>query len=373
METSETLDVVLSKLAFLAHDNRPELRNCSVNTLFSCVVGLGDQFTDEQWEKCLDDTIFGIMSGIASAIHASEHKKAAANGGASEERYRVAVHHSRDSARKQWATTQILVLRGLERVLRLFFSRLLGTLLDDSQEPWFLQTWKEILRVSFDCAKVAGERETLDMRLAGVELMTLCAQLSSKAGLVAAGTSARVGTNMEVVGGALRSVRAAVEEKVQEVDTESIMKQPELDRCRRELFDLSFDKLVDFRIYLEVGEEEDNEGSMSHMMVNSLLTQVLTKLTGELAKLYECCKSNEMLPGPCDLRLDISIENNDEYESNFLRLLLIIANNAGNDKNSRYLNQVQRGTMSLLQSMASNSSLRAFEALATISGDYMFV
>merc|ERR1712194_358774 len=94
---------------------------------------------------------------------------------------------------------------------------------------------------------------------------------------------------------------------------------------------------------------------------------------GELAKLYECCKSEEMSPGPCELRLDISIENNDSYESRFLLLLLTILNNSGNEKNSRYLNPVQRGVMSLLQSMAANSSLRAFEALAMLSGDYMFV
>jgi hypothetical protein len=105
-----TLDVVLSKLSWLTMDNRPELRNCSVNTLFSCVVGLGDQFTDEQWENCLANTIFGkIMNGIASAIEDSESMKASTNGVASEERYKVAVHHSRDSARKQWMNTQTLV------------------------------------------------------------------------------------------------------------------------------------------------------------------------------------------------------------------------------------------------------------------------
>ena len=108
-----TVDAVLSNLALLAMDNRPELRNCSVNTLFSCVVGLGDQFSDEQWEKSLDYTIFGILEGISTAIDDAEMKRGASAGG---ERYKVAIHHSRDSVKKQWATTQILVLRGLERV-----------------------------------------------------------------------------------------------------------------------------------------------------------------------------------------------------------------------------------------------------------------
>ena len=360
-----TVDIVLTKLAFLAMDSRPELRNCSVNTLFSCVVGVGDRFTDDQWEKCLNGTIFHLMIAIKEA----ENKKVDVNGGASDERYKVAVHHSRNSASKRWATTQILILRGLERVLRLFFARLMETLL--GEEPWFLQTWKEILRVSFDCAKMAGERETLDMRLAGVELMALCAQLSCKSGIAAAGTTARVGTNMEVVGGALRSVRAAVEDKVSKTAETSVQNRPEMVGWRLQLFDFSFDMLCHFRVHLEENGEEENEGP--RMTTDSLLTQVLTKMTSQLAKLYECCKNDEMTPGPCELQLDIFIENNDGYESRFLCLLLAIADNAGNDKNSRYLNQVQRGVMSLLQGMASNSSLIAFEALATISGDYMFV
>lgn len=366
-----TLDVVLSKLAFLAMDNRPELRNCSVNTLLSCVVGLGDQFSDEQWEACLNDKIFGVMDGIASAMSDcdSENKGADSNADNSGERYRVAVHHSRDSAKKQWATTQILVIRGFERVLRLFFLRLLGT-----REPWFLQTWKKILKISLECAIVAGERETLDMRLAGVELMALCAQLSCRAGIVAAGSSARVGTNMEVVGGALRSVRAAVEDKVQETSRTSILDNPEVDSRRQELFDVAFDELVAFGSFLEQHGKKSGADVGDEMAIDSLLGQVLTKMTSELAKLYECCKKDEMKPGPCAIQLDISIEDADDtYESRFLHLLHVIGSSAGNDGGSRYLNQVQRGVMSLLQGMASNSSLRAFKALASISGLYMFV
>jgi hypothetical protein len=368
-----TVDAVLSNLALLSMDSRSELRNCSVNTLFSCVVGLGEQFSDEQWEKCLDYTIFGILSGISTAIEDAEKKQGESKSG---ERYKVAVHHSRDSVRKQFATTQILVLRGLDRVLRSFFTRLLTTLSATScYEPWFFHTWKEILSVSFNCAVLAGEGEVLDMRLAGIELMVLCTQLSCQAGLAAAGTTARVGTNMEVVGGALRSVRAAVEDDRAHclVDKSSDLNQAEVATCRRELFDVAFDTLNDFRAHLAQNGNDENEGRNCFMTIHSQLTQVLTKLTGELAKLYECCKCNELLPGPCELQMDISIEDDDGYESRFLQLVLAIAVNTGHEKNSRYLNQVQRGVLSLLQGMASNSSLRAFKALIKISGDCMFV
>ena len=180
-------------------------------------------------------------------------------------------------------------------------------------------------------------------------------------------------SSAEVVGGALRSVRPAVEDKAIGVKKSSFLYLPEVERCRQKLFDVSFDKLNDFRVYLEQIGDVDNDRTKSFMTVHSSQTQVLTKLTGELAKLYECCKSNEMLPGLCKLQLNITMEDNDSYESRFLRLLVVLAENAGNDKNLRYLNQTQRGVMSLLQGMASNSSLRAFKVLTSISGDYLFV
>jgi len=371
--SSETLDIVLSNLALLSNDSRPEVRNCSVNTLFSCVVGLGERFTEDQWKRSLNETMFGVMKEIASGIDGAEDAGAVQN--TSKDRYKVAVHHTRNSASKQWAATQVLAVRGLERVLRQYFLRLLSTASvtsqnsGGSQQPWLLATWKEILSISLDCSKLVGERETLDVRLAGVELIVLCAQLSCKAGIVAAGTTARVGTNMEVVGGALRSVRTPTKEKLKRNET-STPTLPVDDALRQQLFELAFATMDDFRKHLE---ESGAKNSDDYSGVDSLLTQVLTKIMGELAKLYECCKNDEMSPGVCALQLDIIIENDDGYESRFLYLLQVIANNGKDEGSSRYLNQVQKGVMSLLQKMASNSSLRAFKALTATSGDYMFV
>ena len=50
----------------------------------------------------------------------------------SKQRYKVNVHHSRDSAGKQWVLTQSLALQGLCRVLRSFFSLLLDHVDDES-------------------------------------------------------------------------------------------------------------------------------------------------------------------------------------------------------------------------------------------------
>jgi hypothetical protein len=373
--TPGTLDLVLSKLSYLALDNRPELRNCAVNTLVSCAVGRGHQFTDEQWERVLNETIFGIMKDISGAIHGTDNERSKADDSGSPQRYKVAVHHSRDSATKQWSTTLVLTLRGLERVLRLFFSQLLASTSCKNNghrdSPWFLYTWKEILRISLESATLSGGRETLEIRLAGIELIALCAQLSCVSGMVAFANSARVGTNMEVVGGALRSVRSATVPEEQKGAIGDTTLEPEVEKWRAHLFDLAFSSLAaDFRDHLECCHEISD--ASDHYMIDSVANQVLNKLTGELAKLYECCKNDEMLPSSCELRLDIFEEDDGSYESRFIDLLLIMVEKTPRE-NSRFLNQVQRGIMTLLQAMASHSSLKALKALTSLSGDNMFV
>lgn len=373
--TAETLNLVLSKLSYLALDDRPELRNCAVNTLISCAVGRGHQFTNDQWETVLNETIFGIMKDISGAINSANQGTKSASNGSSSQRYKVAVHHSRDSVTKQWSTTLVLMLRGLERVLRLFFPQLLTSMSSknsaDSANPWFLFTWTEVLRFSLESATLSGGRETLDIRLAGIELITLCAQLSCVSGMVASANSARVGTNMEVVGGALRSVRAATVPDEQNQAAETPLLEPDAEEWRKHLFDLAFASLaVDFRAHLECSQ--DTAEASEHYMIDSVSTQVLNKLTGELAKLYECCKNDEMRPQSCELGLDIFAEDDGSVESRFINLLMSMVEKSPNES-SRFLNQVQRGVMTLLQSMASHSSLRALKALTSLSGDRIFV
>ena len=371
----ETLDLVLSKLSDLALDDRSELRNCAVNTLISCAVGRGDRFTNDQWERVLNKTIFGVMKEVSDAINGSGHHTIKSPDIDSSDRYRVAVHHSRDSVTKQWSTTLVLTLRGLERILRLFFPQLLASTSAkenyNKEDPWFLFTWTEILRFSLDSATLSGGRETLDIRLAGVELLTLCAQLSCKSGMTALANSARVSTNMEVVGGALRSVRAAAV-PYDDTQTSSVTPlEPEIEAWRNHIFNMAFSSIVvDFRQHLKCSN--DPAESSNHFMVDSVSTQVLNKLAGELTKLYECCKVHELQPGSCELRLDIFAADDDSKENSFIKTLMTLIEKCPSES-SRFLNQVQKGVITLLQNMASNSSLRALKTLTTLSGDRIFV
>ena len=44
------------------------MRTCSVNTLFSCIVGLGQGLTAAQWRESIETTTFGIIDIINAYI-----------------------------------------------------------------------------------------------------------------------------------------------------------------------------------------------------------------------------------------------------------------------------------------------------------------
>jgi len=394
--TPSSLDRVLSKLALLASDNRAEVRNCSVNTLFSCVVGLGHRFTAEQWRICLGGTLFGVLdrvslqlaSGVNSAVidHGTKATKSS--------RYKVTVHHSRDSERKQWATTQILTLRGLERVLRQFFSKLLATtsgsteiLCDNDLLPntarnkgepdtymvsWFESAWRRIVAVAYKCATEVGGRETLELRLAGVDMLMLCTQVSSKRGIIASTTNVRVGTNMQVVNGALRSVRAAY---ITEPPIESISMS--LLQGKGRLFCAAFEVLEKFTGHFNEPDEEEDERFV--MCGGSTNLQVLTRIAQGLAKIYECCKENEMSPAPpTSLTYFAKKQSADQnvkqdLESRMVMLVTHIAEKSVGDPSARYLNQAQRSCLELFRKMTANSSSRALEALSVLGRRSFFM
>ena len=178
-----------------------------MNTLFSCIVVRGESFSAVQWQTCICSMVFGVFDLVTSKINQDqEGDEDETVGPDSNSRYRVSVHHSRDSAGKQWVATQALVLRGLCRVLRNSFRSLLDTTDDGSDTPkkgkddtpWFEEAWNKLLGYAFDASTQTGGRDTLDLRNSGVELLVLCNQLACSAGVEAAITPARVGTNMEV-------------------------------------------------------------------------------------------------------------------------------------------------------------------------------
>jgi hypothetical protein len=372
---SESIDRALFRLVNLASDTRAEVRNAAVNTLFSCIVGRGALFSPARWESCFSETIFGVYDMVAVKAGMGDDESLPPG----EKRYRVSLHHSRDSNQKQWLETQVIALRGLTRLLRNYFSLLLETTDTSGEEnsektPWFQDAWVRILDAAFDAATQGGGRDTLGIRTVGLELMVLCCQLASDAGIGAATPQARVGTNMEVINGALRTVRESQPAKVQTEKSLSV----ETNARRNQLFLEAFDAIESYKESTETLNEQANDS-------DETVVQVIHSFVSGLSNLYDCCKNSELVPRMLDISQHIESDedgeqrmlngrHDDDLESRFVSVVAtMLATAAGGYSVSRFLNQGQRTSLNLLRSMALHGSCRAFGKLVDIASVAFFV
>lgn len=288
-------------------------------------------------------------------------------------RYRVSIHHSRDSADKQWIVTQTLVLRGLSRVLRGFFDTLLSSMdspkssTDEIETPWFEDVWNRILSWSFDAARQAGGRDTVELRVAGVELLVLSAQLSCSSGMHAAVSPARVGTRMEVVNGALRNVGSpARRSSAAAALTRERSEVTEL--WRENLFLDAFDVLDSFRVHLE-NTSLSNDPSSGAALVDQTQAQVLNAFAVEMGKLFECCREDEfdevtaMENSEYMERIQtfprLTSDDNDPLILRFVTILWTVTRLSSSSPDSRYLSQAQRTSLEIFRNMVGEGSAAA--------------
>jgi hypothetical protein len=381
-----SLDRVFEKLAHLSCDSRVEVRNCGVNTLFSCVAGIGAKFSPQQWEKCFREFIFNVLEQVEyhqqEGRIQDEQKSATQPKAAPANQISINVHHSRDSIEKQWATTLVLTMRGMERLLRQFFIPLLRTSLsceleysgdqgssdsvpsDIENHAWFRAAWERILDSALECASVFCGRDSLEQQYAGIEMLILCCQLASRGGLEAAANPVRVTTNMQVVNGALRQVGPSSSPSKKAPPSKLLLPEgSEADNQlaneqRYDMFLAAFDNLENLLSILNEGPENDEDESFSHGGMAA--TQVLTRLTAGLSNLYTACMDDEF---------SIKGENKEDgLEGRFVQMVRKCAIKSSMDAGSKFLNQSQRGCLELLTKMATRASWRAFETLAVLAG-----
>jgi len=398
-----------------------------VNTLFSCIAGRGNGFSASQWEYCICTTVFGVYSLVVAKANDSGDGKVDLDGNAIEttkSRYKVNVHHSRDSAGKQWVATQVLTLQGLSRVLRSFFSLLLDHVddglsvassgssngndneeeegesesyddddesdeydeeedsegteseettpsMDKDRTPWLVQAWSRILDFALQAAAQEGGRDTVDLRYAGVELLVLLGQLSCKDGITAAITPARVGTNMQVVNGALKQVRNSNSPKSSSSIAYQRAHSMVTNTYREKLFASTMARMDSYRKFIE--ELERSSSGMEATQV-----QVLQRFVSSLSNLYDCCKDNEMSPQAnmvdsltarwCSKEPEMA--NVESLEGRFVQLIITVAEVSSGGP--RFLSQAQRSAIDALRSMVKQGSPEALLCSVRVAGSLFF-
>lgn len=119
---------IFSLLQELGADERPEVRNSAVRTLFQILSSHGQKLSKKMWEDCLWNYVFPTLDRASHKAATSskdewQGKELGTRGGKA---VHMLIHHSRNTAQKQWDETLVLVLGGISRLLRSFFPYLKG-------------------------------------------------------------------------------------------------------------------------------------------------------------------------------------------------------------------------------------------------------
>jgi hypothetical protein len=153
----EVFNITTTQLLGLSMDTRPEVRHCAMNTLFAALTMTANASltTGEQWKQIFDDVIFPLFERAGARTTLAIESKEEANAPELKKGKKMILHHSRDTAFKQWSETRVLALRGLTRVVKTCAVLLI-------QEEWFRSTWATAL----DVCKKATETAVVDQEVA---------------------------------------------------------------------------------------------------------------------------------------------------------------------------------------------------------------
>ncbi|DAZ94878.1 TPA: hypothetical protein N0F65_008022 [Lagenidium giganteum] len=174
------------ELSQVALDDRTEVRNCAINTLFGTAVTYGAQFDLREWQLFLDETVLPMATKLYQGRALGSEPKTPG----------LVMHHSRDSASKQWDESRVLLLTGISRVLQTNSHYLLA------HPAWFGQIWRQLLHHVALNAEGGMSKEVV---LASVNTLQTLLQVSSACDIdqIAQSQPVRAGAGMRVVGGAL--------------------------------------------------------------------------------------------------------------------------------------------------------------------------
>jgi hypothetical protein len=190
--------------------------------------------------------------------------------------------------------------------------------------------------------------------------MVLCCQQASDAGIEAATAPARVSTNMEVINGALRTVREPQPAKSCAEKTYSAV----TGERRKQLYLEAFETI---EAYNDAVTKAIVEGGAA----DETLVQVIHSFVSGLGHLYDCSRSRELAPESVDLRFfersGDTPDPNGDLEFRFIHIINTMLVTAGGYSTSRFLNQGQRVSLNLLRAMATNSSAVAFKQLIDLA------
>ncbi|XP_007450251.1 PREDICTED: protein MON2 homolog isoform X3 [Lipotes vexillifer] len=99
-----------AKLGELCVDPRPAVRKSAGQTLFSTIGAHGTLLQPSTWHTVIWKVLFHLLDRVRESSTTADKEKIESGGG------NILIHHSRDTAEKQWAETWVLTLAGVARI-----------------------------------------------------------------------------------------------------------------------------------------------------------------------------------------------------------------------------------------------------------------
>ncbi|CEP19238.1 hypothetical protein [Parasitella parasitica] len=121
--------LLLLQLSHTCIDWRPEVRNGANQTLFRTITMNGHVLGPYLWSACIWEVLFPLLDSIKmSSIRAAKISLSKASSPSANERDSSGfmLHHSRDTADKQWDETKVLILTGISSIFQDFLLDLHG-------------------------------------------------------------------------------------------------------------------------------------------------------------------------------------------------------------------------------------------------------
>ncbi|CAG5101303.1 Similar to mon2: Protein MON2 homolog (Drosophila melanogaster) [Cotesia congregata] len=118
-----------TRLGDLCVDSRPAVRKSASQTLFSTISAHGGLLNQPTWQAVLWQVLFPLLDKVRNLSSSASNEKVDTSGN-------ILIHHSRNTAQKQWAETQVLTLSGVARVFNT--KRQLLQMLGDFPRAWSL-------------------------------------------------------------------------------------------------------------------------------------------------------------------------------------------------------------------------------------------
>eukprot|EP01083_Nonionella_stella_P033465 91619_1 len=161
---------VFRQLELLSLDPRPEVRNSAVQTVHAAVVAYGPRMHARSWLECTRGVLEPLMLRVFedTELGSSKGDMELGTEKSTGKKVMMMVHHSRNTAEKQWDETRVHILQGAARVFRMFFISLCDL-------DYFEEFWNKFLRVVelsilvYSCEVASGGIAALQEVLVGQE------------------------------------------------------------------------------------------------------------------------------------------------------------------------------------------------------------